>query len=122
MVVLDLLHDPAALAADAAAADVEDLDGGLEVVVGEGEDVGVGAVAEHDGLLLQRPLQRADVVAQPGGPLEVELGGGLAHLASRAARRSASVLPAMKSQKSSAIARCSSASTRPTHGAEHLSM
>jgi hypothetical protein len=32
------------------------------------------------------------------------------------------VSPAMKSQKSSAMARCSSALTRPTQGAEHLSM
>jgi len=32
------------------------------------------------------------------------------------------VCPAMKSQKSSTIARCSSALTRPTHGAAHLSM
>jgi hypothetical protein len=32
------------------------------------------------------------------------------------------VLPAMKSQKSSAMARCSSGLTRPTQGAEHLSM
>ena len=41
--VLDLLDDPAALAADPAAADVEDLDRGLELVLGEGEHVGVGA-------------------------------------------------------------------------------
>ena len=33
-----------------------------------------------------------------------------------------SVLPAMKSQKSSTICRCSSAVTEPTHGAEHLPM
>jgi len=33
-----------------------------------------------------------------------------------------SVRPAMKSQKSSTIARCSSALTRSTHGAEHLPM
>jgi hypothetical protein len=32
------------------------------------------------------------------------------------------VLPAMKSQKSSAICRWSSALIRPTQGAEHLSM
>ena len=32
------------------------------------------------------------------------------------------VLPDMKSQKSSAIARCSSGVTRPTQGAEHLPM
>ena len=32
------------------------------------------------------------------------------------------VLPSMKSQNSSAISRCSSADTLPTHGAEHFSM
>ena len=63
---------PAALAADPAAADVEDLHGDLERVLGERDHVGVGAVAEHHRLLLQRPLERADVVAQPGGPLEVQ--------------------------------------------------
>ena len=53
---LDLVDDPAALAAHPAAADVEDLDRGLELVLREGDDVGVGAVAEDDGLLLHRPL------------------------------------------------------------------
>ena len=52
--VLDLVDDPAALAADPAAAHVEDLHGRLELVLGEGDDVGVGAVAEHDRLLLDR--------------------------------------------------------------------
>ena len=70
--VLDLVDDPAALAADPAAADVEDLDGGLQLVLGEGDHVGVGAVAEHDRLLLHRPAQGAEVVAQPGGPLELQ--------------------------------------------------
>ncbi len=74
-----LLDDPAALTADAPAAHVEDLHGRLEVVVGEGEDVGVGRVAQHDGLLLEGLAQGADVVAQSGGLLEVELGRGLAH-------------------------------------------
>ena len=42
---------------------------------------------------------------------------------SRSSRRIIrSVLPAMKSTKSSTMARCSSAVTRPTHGAEHLPM
>ena len=79
--LLDPLDDPAALAADAAAADVEDLDGRLERVLGEGDDVGVGAVAQHDGLLLHGPLQRPDVVAQPRRPLVLLRVGGGAHLA-----------------------------------------
>ena len=83
--VLDLLDHPAALAADPAAADVEDLDRGLELVLGEGEHVGVGGVAEHDGGLLQGPVERADVVAQPGGPLEVQLGRAASFIRARAA-------------------------------------
>ena len=75
------LGDPAALAADPPAAHVEQLHRDLELVLGEGEDVGVGGVGQHDGRLLEHPLERADVVAQPGGPLEVELGGRLLHLA-----------------------------------------
>ena len=75
---LDLVDHPAALAADPAAAHVEDLHRGLQLVLGEGDDVGVRAVAEHHGLALHRPAQRAEVVAQPGGPLELQLlGGGL---------------------------------------------
>jgi hypothetical protein len=64
-----LLHDPAALAADPAAADEEHLDGGLELVVGEGEDVGVGLVGEDDGVLLERLVECAEVVAEAGGEL-----------------------------------------------------
>ena len=78
--VVGAVGDPAALAADPAAADVEDLHGHLERVLGQRDHVGVGAVAEHDGLLLQRPGQRAEVVAQPGGLLEVERLGGGVHL------------------------------------------
>ena len=115
------LGDPAALATDPAAAHVEELHRHLELVLGEGEHVGVGGVGQHDGRLLEHPLERADVVAQPGGPLEVELGGGRLHLpVSRLMNRPVS--PAMKSQKSSAISRWRSASTRPTQGALHLSM
>ena len=78
--LLDPLDDQAALPAHPAAADVEHLDRRLERVVGERDDVGVGAVAEHDRVLLHRPPQRADVVAQPGGPLVVLRVGRGAHL------------------------------------------
>ena len=78
--VVDPVGHPAALAADPAAADVEDLHGDLERVLGERDHVGVGAVAEHDRLLLQRPVQGAEVVAQPRGPLEVQRVGGGVHL------------------------------------------
>ncbi len=78
---LDLVDHPAALAAHAPAADVEDLHRGLQLVLGERDDVGVGAVAEHHGLLLHGAAQRPDVVAQPRRALELQLLCGLRHLA-----------------------------------------
>jgi hypothetical protein len=78
--VLDLLHHPAALAAHPAAAHVEDLHGRLELVLVDADDVGVGAVAEHDRVALHGPLQRGEVVAQPGRLLELQVGRGLLHL------------------------------------------
>ena len=120
--VLDLVDDPAALAADPAAADVEDLHGRLELVLGERDDVGVGAVGEHDRLLLHRALERLDVVAQPGRPLVLLVWPRRPASPSRAGAGTSPVWPAMKSQKSSTISRCSSAVTRPTQGAEHLPM
>ena len=52
----------------------------FQVVVGEGDDVGVGAVAQHDGLFFQCALERTEVVTQPCGPFEVELVGRRGHL------------------------------------------
>ena len=78
--ILDLFQHPAALAADPAVADVEDLHGRLELILGQRDDVAVGTVTEHHGLLLQRPLQRAHVIPQPGGPLELLRRRGLPHL------------------------------------------
>ena len=72
--LLDLVDDPPALATNPAATDVEDLNGGLELVLRERHHVGVRAVTQHDRLLLHRPVQRADVVAQAGRAL-VFLGG-----------------------------------------------
>ena len=79
--LLDLVHDVAALPAHTPAAHVEDLHGGLELVLGEGHHVGVGPVGQHHGLLLRRPPQRADVIAQPGRLLVVLVCGRLGHLA-----------------------------------------
>ena len=78
--VLDLFQHPAALAAHPAVADVEDLHGRFELVLGQGDDVAVGPVPQHDGLLFQRPLQRAQVVAEPRGALVLLGRGGLPHL------------------------------------------
>ena len=49
---LDLVGDPAALAAHPSAADVEDLHGGFQLVLGDRDQVGVGRVGEHDRALL----------------------------------------------------------------------
>ncbi|OCI32744.1 hypothetical protein OERS_03350 [Oerskovia enterophila] len=78
--VLDLLDDPATLTTDAPAADVEDLDRGLELVACQGEDVRVGRVPEHHGVLLHGALERDDVVAQACRLLVLHRGSGLLHL------------------------------------------
>ena len=70
--VVHPVRDPTALALDAAAAYVEDLHTDLERVLGQGDHVGVGTVAEHHGLLLQGTVHRGEVVTQPRGLLEVE--------------------------------------------------
>src|SRR5437764_1402443 len=49
---LHLVRDPAALAAHPAAADVEDLHGGFEFVLGHGDQVRVGGIGEHHRALL----------------------------------------------------------------------
>ena len=102
-----LLGDPAPLAADPTTPDVEHLRRCLEVIVGEGEDVGVGAVAEDHRGLLQRAVQRPDVVAQPRGLLELEVGGRVLHPALEPPDELAGVA-CHEVLKSSAIARCSS--------------
>ena len=78
--LLDLVGDPAALSAHASAADVEDLDGGLQLVLGDRDQVGVGRVGEHDRALLHGLPQGSDVVAQPGRPLVLHLLGRVRHL------------------------------------------
>ena len=49
----DLVDHPAALTAHATATHVEHLHGGFELVLGEGDDVGIGAIAKDDRLLLE---------------------------------------------------------------------
>ena len=71
---------PPTLSADPATPDVEDLDRDLEGVLGERDHVGVGAVAQHHRLLLQRLGEGAEVVAQARRLLEVERLGGGVHL------------------------------------------
>ncbi|SKU87305.1 Uncharacterised protein [Mycobacteroides abscessus subsp. abscessus] len=79
--VAGLFDNPATLSANPPATHVEHLDGSFQLVVGERHHIGIGAIAEDHGLPFQRSLQRGNVVAQPGGPLEIEFLGGLVHLA-----------------------------------------
>ena len=120
--LLDLVDRPAALAAHPTAADVEHLHGGLQLVLGEGRR------------RRRRCRRRTPPPASPS-----RRRNAVRSSRSRAARSKSSsaaataicfssrriivsVWPAMKSQKSSTICRCSSAVTRPTQGAEHLPM
>ena len=78
--VVHPVRDPGPLPPDPAAADVEDLHGHLQRVLGQRDHIGVRAVAEHHGLLLQGLLEGTEVVAQPRRALEVLGGGGGVHL------------------------------------------
>src|SRR3984893_6534050 len=75
-----LFDDPTTLAANPAAADMEHLDSCFQLVVSECHHIGVGAVAEHHGLLLQSPLQRREIVTKPCGSFVIELLGCRIHL------------------------------------------
>jgi hypothetical protein len=78
--VLHFLHHPTALSTDTAAADMEHLHGGLEFVVMQGEDVGVGIFREDHGVAFEDLAQGDDVVPEPGCPLIVEFGHGGRHV------------------------------------------
>ena len=67
--LVGLVGHPPALPANATAADREDLHRHLEGIVDEAEHVGVRAVAEDDGLLLEHPVEGAEVVAELGREL-----------------------------------------------------
>ena len=71
--VVHLLHDPAALAADPAAAHEEHLNGRLQVVLSVGEQVGVHGRTEHHGVTLKRLSQRGNIVAKNRGALKVHI-------------------------------------------------
>ena len=77
--VVDLLHDPAALAADPAAAHEEHLNGRLQVVLSVGEQVSIHGRAEHHGVTLKRLSQRGNIVTKNRGALKVHISGGGLH-------------------------------------------
>ena len=83
--VLHLVQHPAALPADPAAAYVEHLHGRLELILGQGDHVAVGTVAEHHRLLLDGALKRSQVISEPGRALELLFSRGLFHLGFQAA-------------------------------------
>src|SRR5439155_22355624 len=78
--VRHLVDDPASLAANPTAAHMKHLHGSSKLVRSEGNDVGVGAILEDDGLLLHRAAQGVEVVTQPGRALELESAARLVHL------------------------------------------
>ena len=78
--VRDLLHHPAALAADPPLPHMEDLDGGLELVLREREDVRLSGVRQHHGIALEDASEGGDVIPTPGGVLVPQIGHGLGHL------------------------------------------
>ena len=78
--VLHLLDNPAALAADPAAPDMEHLDGRFEFVLVQGENVGVGVLGEHHGVPFEDLLEGGDVIPQAGGAFVVKDGDGGPHL------------------------------------------
>lgn len=118
---LDLVGDPAAQAADASAADMEDLYGGFQLVLGDGDQIGVGGVREHDRVLLQGPLERPYVVTQPGRLLVLHLIGGRRHLLLQAADVGAGAAYHEVAELLGQFAVFLGV-TRPTQGAEHLPM
>ena len=77
---LDLVDHEAAPPHHPAPADEEHLDRRLQVVLGEGGDVEVLRGRGHHLLAFHGLADAAQLVAQPGRQLEVELLGGLAHL------------------------------------------
>ena len=79
-VIIGAFDDPAALAADATLADMEDLDGGFELFGDEGEDIAVGTDGEDHGRLVEDLLQGRDLVAQTGRSFVVEFGCRVGHL------------------------------------------
>ena len=72
---------------------MEDLDGGLQIIAVDGNDIGVGVVGEHHRLLLHRLLHRAELVAQRGGALEIEVLGGRLHVVTDLAHHPLGVAP-----------------------------
>ena len=90
-----------------APADEEHLDRRFQVVLGEGGDVEVLRGRGHHLLAFHGLADAAQLVAQPGRQLEVELLGGLAHLGLQPLQGRPGA-PSMKVTKSSTIRRCSS--------------
>ncbi len=57
------------------------MDGSLQLIGSEAEDIGVDLAVEHHRVLLHHGLQHLDLVPKSGGLLELELRAGLFHVA-----------------------------------------
>ena len=77
--VTGALHHPAALAADAAGTDMEDLNCGFQLIGAEGDEVSVSSIREHHCLLLHELVNGPQVIAQASRELEFEVLGSLFH-------------------------------------------
>ena len=75
----DLVAYPRLLAADPAAADVEDLHGRFDLVEGDAENVDVKVLVQNDDVALVDRFERRYFVAQPGGRLVFFCVGRLEH-------------------------------------------
>ena len=83
--VLDLVDDEALAPDDPTPPDVEDLHRRLQLVLGEADDIEVLGRVGHHLLALDGPPDGRQAVADAGRPLELEGGGGAAHLVRRGA-------------------------------------
>ena len=77
--IIEPVGNPATLASDTSAAYVEDLDGDLQRVLGNGDHICIGAVSENHGVSLHGSLQSTDVIPQPSRSLELQRIAGRPH-------------------------------------------
>ena len=88
--VLDAVDDPALATQHPSASDREHLEGGLQVVLGEADDVEALRLDEDHLLALERPARSLELVAEPRRLLVLLPAGGVGHLLAPAASGPAS--------------------------------
>ena len=76
--LVNSVDHPASSTADPASADVENVDGGVEFIGGEGEDIRVGPIVE-DRVLLEDRFNRGNIVSKVSSCFIVEFLGRFFH-------------------------------------------